>query len=129
MPTSVSIIITNYNGSRVLPELLQSLREQDYEKGHREVIIVDDASEDNSLDIIRSLYPEAHIINNKTRRGASYSKNRGIEAARHEWLLFLDNDVVLHTQCLSALLHEAETSFGVCFQPKLLFQTFLTPLI
>ena len=91
----VSIIIPNYNGELVLSELLYSIRGQDYEDAHLEVIFVDDGSKDHSVDIVRSIYPEAVIICNKRRRGAAFAKNKGIEIANSRWLLFLDNDIVL----------------------------------
>ncbi len=119
--TSISIIVPNYNGSGVLCDLLQSIREQDYTGGHIELIIVDDASVDNSLDIVQSSYPEAITIQNGRRKGAAYSKNRGIHAARGEWLVFLDSDIVLTKSFLTELFHGIEESEKTAFQPKILF--------
>ncbi|MBU1863688.1 MAG: glycosyltransferase family 2 protein [Candidatus Omnitrophica bacterium] len=118
----ISIIIPNRNGSSVLGDLLQSIKEQNCGTEALEVIIIDDSSRDNSLEIVRTVYPEALILHNGKQKGAAYSRNRGIAAAHHTWLLFLDNDVVLTPQFISCLMREACGVSAACFQPKILFQ-------
>jgi glycosyltransferase involved in cell wall biosynthesis len=60
-----------------------------------EVIFVNDASTDNSLSILRriqELNPFVKIVNLKNNSGSGYARNKGIEAASGEWILFMDAD-------------------------------------
>ena len=121
MQEQVSIIIPNYNGNRVLHNVLPSIKRQEYNAALFEVVVVDDASRDNSVEIVRREYPGATVVQNVRRRGAAYSKNCGIEVARHEWLLFLDNDIVLADNFISMLMCQAVCAQAPCLQPKILF--------
>jgi GT2 family glycosyltransferase len=93
---SISVIIPNYNGSDLLREYVPCNLEvlaaigADYE-----IIIVDDASEDNSVEFIRATYPGVKLIVNPENKGFSYCYNRGTEAARYELILLLNADVKL----------------------------------
>jgi len=58
-----------------------------------ELIVVDDASSDKSLSIVRGYSdPRIHIIENSVQKGASYSRNRGLERARGKYIAILDAD-------------------------------------
>ncbi|MDP9047030.1 MAG: glycosyltransferase, partial [Bacteroidota bacterium] len=93
---SISIIIPNYNGIDLLkkyfPFTLEAIKNAgvDYE-----IIVVDDCSIDNSVEFLRSDYPDTIIIVNPENKGFSYSCNRGIEMARCELILLLNSDVKL----------------------------------
>lgn len=117
----ISIVIPNYNGYAVIPALLDSLKKQTYRQDLLEVIIVDDASCDGSVACIRATYPSVKIIENTRRRGPAFSKNRGVRAASHERILFLDSDIVLAESMIDLLVNAMDTSSAVCFQPKILF--------
>ncbi|MDD2414120.1 MAG: glycosyltransferase, partial [Eubacteriaceae bacterium] len=74
----VSIIIPNFNGEAYIANCLQSLyrqKEQDFE-----IIVVDDASKDKSLAIIRH-YPDVRLLINSKNLGFAASVNRGIRAS------------------------------------------------
>jgi GT2 family glycosyltransferase len=60
-----------------------------------EIIVVDDASADESVDFIRASYPQVKLIINPHNKGFSFSCNRGIEAAGNELILLLNSDVKL----------------------------------
>jgi len=116
----VSFIIGNYNGIGVLPECVDSVLAQtarDFE-----VIVVDDASTDASVCLLRERYPQAILLVNEKNRGLPYSLNRGYEAARGEWIAFLNNDVVLEREWLENMLDATEAwSEAVLFASLLLF--------
>jgi GT2 family glycosyltransferase len=93
---SISVIIPNYNGRSLLKEYLPSTLEVLTSAGMPyEIIVVDDASTDDSAAFIQSYYPQIALIVNPENKGFSYSCNRGIAIAKHELILLLNSDVKL----------------------------------
>ncbi|MDB5141351.1 MAG: glycosyltransferase family 2 protein [Mucilaginibacter sp.] len=93
---SVSVIIPNYNGRQLLKEYLPYAVEAIKNAGTAyEIIIVDDCSTDNSMEMIRTDFPWARLIMNPQNRGFSHTCNQGIEAAQYELILLLNSDVKL----------------------------------
>lgn len=86
----VSIIIVNWNGAQHLPVCLNALRRQTYRTF--EVILVDNASRDNSLDLVTKNYPEVKVIALSHNRGFTGGNNAGLRAARGEIVALLNND-------------------------------------
>jgi glycosyltransferase involved in cell wall biosynthesis len=92
----VSVIIVNYNYGRFLTEALNSVFAQTY--SNIEFIIVDDASQDESiaiLDAVEADHPEVKIIRRKENGGQSLATRQGFEASTGEYVVFLDSDDVL----------------------------------
>ena len=86
----VSIIITNYNYGKYLSRCLRSCLSQ---KGALcEVIVVDDASTDNSMEALQPFNDEIKIIRNKKNVGCAESANRGIKAAKSQFVIRVDAD-------------------------------------
>lgn len=98
----VSAVILNYNGRRHLPELIESLRRQTYPK--LEVIVVDNASTDDSIEFIRREYPEVQVIESSMNSGFSKGNNLGIKAAAGKFIFILNNDTKVDPGCVSALV-------------------------
>ena len=70
-----------------------------------EVIIIDNGSDDGSLEFIRENYPEFTLIENRDNLGFSVAVNQGIKApADTDYVLLLNNDVVLEPDCIFNLL-------------------------
>ena len=93
---SISVVIPNYNGRHLLEEYLPYNLEVISAAGcNYEIIIVDDASRDDSVEFIRTAYPEVKLIVNPVNKGFSHSCNRGIEAAQYDLILLLNSDVKL----------------------------------
>jgi GT2 family glycosyltransferase len=86
----LSVIIPNWNGARFLPECLSSLREQTYK--NFEVILVDNASQDESLDIVKKDFPEVRVLPLDRNYGFAVACNRGAERARGDVIVLLNND-------------------------------------
>ena len=82
-----SIIIPVYNVEKYLKKCLESVYNQTYK--NYEVIVVNDGTKDNSMDIVKN-YP-AKVINQKNQ-GLSVARNNGVEKASGEYILFLDSD-------------------------------------
>lgn len=98
----VSIIIPNYNGSKYIKQCIDSLKRQTY-KGY-ELIIVDNASKDDSIKIIEKIYPSAKLIKNQENKGFSTAVNQGIKAAKGEYVVLLNNDTVVFEDWLENLV-------------------------
>jgi glycosyltransferase involved in cell wall biosynthesis len=90
-----SIVIPSYNQQDYLPEAISSALLQD-----AEVIVVDDGSTDNSLEIAR-MYPVKVI--SQVNKGLASARNTGIMNATGEYVLFLDADDILLEDCVKEL--------------------------
>lgn len=93
---SVSILLCNYNDSRFLPESLQAICDQTHTPD--EVIVVDDGSTDNSLEIIQGFaqrYSFIRVLKNEKNRGLLYSIDRAIKETRSEFLVWAAADDLL----------------------------------
>lgn len=89
MNERISVIIPTFNRCAVLKRALTSVFNQTAPPG--EIIVVDDGSSDGSGEMVRSEFP-AVIYLYQENRGVSATRNRGIAAARGQWLAFLDSD-------------------------------------
>lgn len=94
---SISVIVPNWNDSRYLPRCLRSVLEQ--ETPPEELIVVDDASTDESVATIKSVIlgnPRAQLLVNATNQGTNRTTNSALIRARSEYVLLLSaNDYVL----------------------------------
>ena len=92
MDPLISIIVPVYNVEKYLPRCLDSLACQTLKE--IEIILVDDGSTDNSGDLCDRYAekdPRFHVIHQESA-GLSAARNRGIEASRADWLMFVDSD-------------------------------------
>jgi GT2 family glycosyltransferase len=105
----VSICIPNFNGADYIEQCLRSVlaQERDYEI---EIVLHDDASTDNSLNIIREQFPEVHVIASKNNAGFCISNNRMVEYAHGKYILLLNNDAILRPGSLRAFLIDTEAA-------------------
>jgi len=99
---TVSILITTYNSASVLKTCLDSVLQQDYTD--LEIIIVDNASSDGTRAVLRDFETRVRVIYNHENRGFAGGQNQAMAAARGEWLLSLNPDVILKPDFLSQLL-------------------------
>ena len=102
----VSVLITTHNSASVLPDCLNSLALQDYPS--LEVIVVDNASQDGTRELLKPLEGKHRVIYNETNLGFAASQNQGIRSAQGEWILSLNPDVMLGRNFLSELVSAAE---------------------
>jgi glycosyltransferase involved in cell wall biosynthesis len=94
----ISVIIPNYNNSKYIAEAIDSIRQQDYE--NYEIIIVDDGSTDNSIEVILNMEFPLTLIKSENY-GAGSARNIGILAARGDFVALLDSDDVWKKEKLS----------------------------
>jgi GT2 family glycosyltransferase len=97
-----SVIIPNYNGARHLPVVLDALQSQSFTDF--EVIVVDDASTDDSVTLLTTRYPDVRLIENRTNMGFVRSCNTGAAAARGRMLVLLNNDTAPEPTWLAELV-------------------------
>lgn len=95
----ISIIIVNYNTKDFLKNCLNSIIENT-EAVDYEVIVVDNASSDESLEMLRNDFPQVLLICNKENVGFARANNQGIRIAKGENILFLNSDTVVSKNCL-----------------------------
>ncbi len=98
---SASVIIPVWNGWKYLPRCLEALLAQDYPDF--EIIVVDNASTDCSADRVAERYPQVRLIRNKQNRGFAGGCNVGLQAARGNILVLLNQDTVVQSGWLRAL--------------------------
>lgn len=108
----VVISILNWNGRAILRECLDSLfAVTDYEAF--DVVVVDNGSEDGSVDMVREQFPEVELIENDTNRGFSKGNNQVFEVALDrdgDYVLMLNNDTVItDPEWLGTLVDIAES--------------------
>lgn len=98
----VSVIIPNWNGASLLPACLDALRAQTYPA--LEILLVDNASRDDSVDIVRCGYPEVHLVELPENLGLTGGVNAGIRVASGEIIALLNNDAEAEPDWVFALV-------------------------
>lgn len=97
-PINISFVIPAYNSQKTLSEAVKSIYKGNFTKGD-EMIVVDDASTDNTFNVIKSLkkkYPSIRLYRHNYNKGsAAAGRNTAIEHSRNELIFCLDADNVL----------------------------------
>ncbi|GAB6394444.1 MAG: glycosyltransferase family 2 protein [Bacteroidales bacterium] len=111
----VSIIYVNYKTCELILNSIRSVKERT-EGISYEMIVVDNASEDNSLSIIKESYPEVVCIQSQENVGFGRANNRGIAIAQGECILFLNPDTLLMNNAIAILYRFLQSSgqTGAC---------------
>lgn len=98
----VTIIITAYNVSATISKAIQSCLNQTY--GDLEILVINDCSTDNTLEIINSFNDSRiKVINNTENVGAGMSRRIGTKAATGDYTIFLDGDDYIDADCIETL--------------------------
>lgn len=104
----VSVIIVAWNVRNFLQNCLESIYKET-EGMEFEVIYVDNASEDKSVEMVREHFPEANIIQNTQNKGFVVANNQGIEAAKGRYVLLLNSDTVILDNAIAKTIEFADT--------------------
>tara|TARA_Y200000002_G_scaffold364793_1_gene354091 strand:- start:687 stop:1778 length:1092 start_codon:yes stop_codon:yes gene_type:complete len=105
----VSVIIPIYNGKPYLKKCIDSLKKQNHTLLKIEILFIDDASNDNSGEFIKSLdIKNAKIIRSETNKGPSSARNIGIKNASGEYVFFQDVDDTIENNTLEILFLKAK---------------------
>jgi GT2 family glycosyltransferase len=101
MCASTDVVIPVYGHYELTRACLECLEHQTL--AHR-VIVVDDASGDDTVQRIRSDWPQVTLVELRSNRGFTYAVNRGVQAGDGEYVVLLNNDVRLRPDCLERLI-------------------------
>lgn len=117
MPT-VSVIIVNYNGQHLLGKLCESLARQTFLAD--EIILVDNASIDGSVDYVRQHFPRVTVIPLPTNTGFAGGNNAGFAKAQGEYIALLNSDTIVDERWLVELVQaiDVDESIGAAV-PKI----------
>ncbi len=111
----VSVIVPVYNAEQYLRRCLNSIITQPIQE--LEIILVDDGSFDNSLDIIREYADrdDRIIVLSQGNKGVAAARNTGLKVAKGEYLLYVDADDWLDTRALEYLLSYMQEDIDIVF--------------
>lgn len=113
---TIGVIVPNYNSGIYIKKCLDSLLEQEYKVN--EIIVVDDCSTDESTKIVKE-YTEKNdkiiLLENGKNMGVSYSRNRGIENAKSEYIMFCDSDDWYEKQATKEMMEKVEEGADFIF--------------
>ncbi len=108
---SVSIVIPSYNRAKELERCLRSLFALDYPTHCLEIIVVDDASTDETTTTLQHLLQEAaahglemRVVHHRKQQGVGISRNTGARATQHELIAYIDSDCVASASWLRELV-------------------------
>ena len=110
-----SIIIPAYNAEAYLQRCLDSILTQNY--SDYEVIVIDDGSTDGTSNILGQ-YPQVKVIS-QSNHGMATARNRGLEVAQGDYILFIDSDDRLCPNALDTLAHELQGEDIIGFGTKI----------
>lgn len=98
----ISIVVLNYNYARFLDQAIDSALGQTYPSC--EVVVVDNGSTDNSVEIARRYGDRIRLVQQPVNIGQGQGYNLGFEAARGDWLIWLDADDLLDADAMSTCM-------------------------
>ncbi len=109
----VSIVILNLNGASMTVKCLESIKKSDYR--NREIIVVDNGSTDNSMEILSKI-KGIRLIRNERNMGFAEGNNIGVRIARGKYVCMMNNDTKMDKLWLSELVIVAESDplIAVC---------------
>jgi len=116
-----TVIIPHWNGAHHLPTCLESLRRQIHPRV--EVIVADNGSTDGSLELLARDYPEVHVLALGENRGFAGACNAGMQIARGEFVVLLNNDTEADSRWLEEIVaaFEHHPEAGIVASKMLLF--------
>ena len=99
----VSVVVTVYNAEQTIAQCLESIMKLEYSKDKLEIIVVDDGSTDNSLDIVKEYSVK---LVQKGHGGYPSAMNTGIKSARGSIIVIIDSDIIVSKDWLVKVLEE-----------------------
>jgi len=108
----LSIIIVNYNTKKILADTIQSVIDT-ADSTKYEIIVVDNASADGSIEMVKKQYPQVNLIENKDNLGFPKANNIGIRDALGRYILILNSDTKVLEDCLQRCLDYMDNNIEV----------------
>lgn len=101
----LSIIVVNYNTKEFLRRCINSILENVSKKLNYEIIVVDNASSDQSAEMVRKEFPKIKLVANKENGGFSKANNQGIKISeKSKYVLFLNPDTIVQKQTIETMI-------------------------
>lgn len=109
----ISIIVPVYNSEKYLKKCIESIMNQTYKK--IEIIIVNDGSTDNSINIIEELkkIDSRIVLINQTNAGVSSARNTGLDYAKGEYVTFVDSDDFIDEKLYEKMIENFEENVDI----------------
>lgn len=113
----ISLIIPVFNGSKYIDECITSILNNSDLCDRVEIIIINDGSTDNSIDILKKYSQKYDFINvfNNSNHGVSYSRNYGIKMATSEFLMFVDIDDKLSDNWFDLIIEKLNSKNDIIY--------------
>lgn len=104
----ISVILPVYNGEKTIQLCVDSMLAQDFKDF--ELVIVDDGSKDNSLEILNKEYAKFSNVKiySKANGGVADARNYGVDRAEGKWITFIDSDDFVDSNYLSSFMQKEE---------------------
>src|SRR4030043_1060238 len=99
----VSIIIVSWNTKDILHNCLKSVREQTKNINY-EIIVVDNASADGSVEMVKKDFPQVILLKNVKNKGFAVANNQGIAIADGRYVLLLNSDTIILGNAISKIV-------------------------
>lgn len=101
---NITIIVPVYNGAETIRQCLEAILRINYPEDLMEILVVDDGSSDNTLNIVRELNSNRiNVISNVENKGRAYTRRRGADEAGNDSLLFIDSRVIVDPNAINAI--------------------------
>jgi len=118
--SKASIIITTWNSEKYLSDLFLSLHDMDYSKDSWELIVVDNGSQDKTLEILHNWQKKMHnfttIMRNITNEGFAPANNQGIKYAlrgQPDYIVLLNDDVIVESNWLAQIIQTMQQNKNI----------------
>lgn len=120
----ISKVILNWNNAKDTIDCINSVLKLRKGSGIIDIILVDNGSTDSSVTVIKKIYPEIFIIQNRVNLGYAGGNNVGIKQAiknKSDFILILNNDVILNADVIENLLNTYNKTKAQIISPKIYF--------
>lgn len=106
----LSIIIPVYNVEPYIHRCLESVLSIPVDTHDYEVIVVNDGTKDNSMEVVEQIKTSNFVIINQNNKGLGAARNTGLNEAKGDWVFFLDSDDLIDSAAFASLLGKAKDS-------------------
>ena len=112
------VIIVNYNGEKIISDCLKSIYSSSVKP--TKVIVYDNHSSDRSAKLIKAKFRKVILIEGKRNIGFGNANNEAIKRSKAPYILFINNDVIVHKHCSKVLLKSFENNNLAILNPLIL---------
>jgi GT2 family glycosyltransferase len=117
----ISVIVVNFNGKHLLKTCLESIHNQSLK--NLEIIIVDNASTDGSVEYMRNLFPDINVLSLSENSGFAKANKEGLKTAHGDYIMLLNNDIEASQRCIQNLYEamDAHPDVGICASKMIVY--------